>query len=263
MKYEEKSKEYKAKVNNGLIATLLCAIIIVGGTAWFAMARYSGKKNDAKSSPGITDSSEQFMRMTPKTESDFGQSSHSSAVSSAPKTPSSSLEGHITENSSVGTDSTVNSAEQIGKGVSSVPYSQPEKSVSSYTLPVQGDVLKKFSNTELQYSATYGDMRMHKGIDIACATGTSVSACSDGKVLAIDLNTAYGNVITISHGEHLTAKYAALGEVKVNVGDTLKTGDIIGTVATAPAECMDKPHLHFEVYKDNVAINPFTALNLE
>jgi len=50
--------------------------------------------------------------------------------------------------------------------------------------------------------------------------------------------------------------------LKFDEGDTVKVGEIIGTVGTVPAECMDKEHLHLEVFKNGESVEPLEALGL-
>ena len=129
-------------------------------------------------------------------------------------------------------------------------------------MPVGGEVIKDYSEKQLQSSATYGDMRIHTGIDIACEDGTSVSAAGDGKVTAFEESSSLGTTVTIDHGNGITTKYAALKNVKVKEGDKVTAGDIIGTVTTVPGECADQSHLHFEVFKNGHSAAPLSTLGL-
>ena len=129
-------------------------------------------------------------------------------------------------------------------------------------MPVQGKVLKDYSGERLQYSATYGDMRLHKGIDIECEKGTAVSAAADGTVLSVINDATFGTVLEIDHKNGIMVKYAALDDVKLKEGDAVKMGDIIGKVGTVPCECNDKSHIHIEVLKDGKQVSPLKALGL-
>ena len=106
-------------------------------------------------------------------------------------------------------------------------------------------------------------MRIHTGLDIACADGTAVSACSDGKVLSVEDTAFLGTVVTVDHGSGITAKYAALKDIKVKAGDKVAAGDIIGATASIPCECADQSHLHFEIYKDGHITEPLKALGMK
>ena len=125
----------------------------------------------------------------------------------------------------------------------------------SYTMPVNGEVLKDFSTDMLQFSETFGDMRLHTAVDIACKEGAFISSLSDGKVLSVEESLTLGKVITIDHGDGLIVKYASVKDTKVKSGDTVKSGALIGTVGTVPSESSDQPHLHIEAEKSGKPIS--------
>jgi murein DD-endopeptidase MepM/ murein hydrolase activator NlpD len=133
--------------------------------------------------------------------------------------------------------------------VSNEPYTK------SYTMPVNGDILKDFSTDTLQFSQTFGDMRLHPAVDIACKEGTFISALTDGKVLSIEESLTLGNVITIDHGDGVIVKYACIKDAKVKAGDKVKGGDLIGKAGTVPCESSDQPHLHLEATKNNKPVS--------
>ncbi len=129
------------------------------------------------------------------------------------------------------------------------PYSK------SYTMPINGEILKDFSNDTLQFSQTFGDMRLHPAVDIACKEGAFISAITDGKVQSVEESAALGNVITIDHGDGLIIKYACVKDAKVKPNATVKGGDLIGAVGTVPNESSDQPHLHIEATKNGKPVS--------
>lgn len=255
MNYEEDnfSSERKNK-NTGLIIAIAVAILLVAAAAWFALSRFNSGDSlgdmvsDVKSNIGsmleegrsdinsiVSDITSGFESVTSDIKSEYNDltSSYNSTVSG-----------------------NMSTAMPTGDNVSSVPYSK------SFSKPVEGEVMKNFSDKELIYSTTFGDMRIHNGIDILCKKGTSVSACGDGKIINIDESSQYGTVVTIELGNNLTAKYSSITDLKVKVGDKVKSGDIIGSTSTVPAECNDEEHLHFEIYKNGIPVDPYKALGL-
>lgn len=240
MKYSEYHAKPKKRGNTAFFIVLACCLLAIGGASWFAAANISGRKVKK----GKTDSSSSF--------SD-NSSSFTSSVTQPP----------------------VSSAENVGKSVSDEPYESSSKedassketedkpTAVSYTMPLEGDILKNYSEKELRYSATYGDMRMHTGIDIACESGTMISACGAGTVTEVTESAAYGVTVTIDHGNGLTSKYSAVKDVKVKVGQKIAMGDIIGSAETVPCECADQSHLHFEVLKNGHAADPLKTLGLK
>ena len=99
----------------------------------------------------------------------------------------------------------------------------------------------------------------HSGIDIIADKGTKVLAVADGKVIKAEFSTAYGYYIVIEHTDGYETLYAHLQEMKVDVGDTIVTGDEIGTVgATGMAT---GPHLHLELHYNGEPVNPLEYIN--
>lgn len=235
LKYSERYSGSKKGNSTGIYILIACCLLIVGGAAWFALSNMadtpSTKPNDEPSRENSYDN---------------GTSSYTESVEDRVETPI------ITEN--------------VAESVENEPYSSVEETApkeESYCMPVEGEVIKHYNLEQLQYSTTYGDMRIHSGIDIACKNGTAVSSCGDGVVKTIENSAELGTTVVIDHKNGLTFKYSALKELKVEVGSRVKTGDIIGTVTTIPSECNDQNHIHLEALKDGKSISPLKALDLE
>lgn len=80
----------------------------------------------------------------------------------------------------------------------------------------------------------------------------------DGKVTKAEFSSAYGYHIVIEHTDGYETVYAHLQEIKVDVGDSIKNGDEIGTVvATGMAT---GPHLHLELHDHGEAVNPLNYI---
>ena len=141
-----------------------------------------------------------------------------------------------------------------------VPTAAPKKLF--FLRPVNGRVGTDFSGDALVYSQTLNDWRVHAGIDIAAEAGTQVRAAADGRVSAVEQDGLLGTVVEITHAEGYVTRYAGLQEQPaVSVGAEVSAGDVIGGVGTtAISEAIDPVHLHFEVWKDGVAIDPETVL---
>lgn len=124
-----------------------------------------------------------------------------------------------------------------------------------FSFPAGGEILAPFSSV-LSFNEALGDYRTHNGIDIAADEGCSISAAADGTVDNIFSN-AFGEGISISHAGGFVSKYMSLGAVEdIKVGDTVKRGDVIGTVGKSKGENTKESHLHFELYKDGEPVNP-------
>ncbi len=141
-----------------------------------------------------------------------------------------------------------------------------ETNVAEYFLmPISnGNILKNFDETALQYSKTMGDMRLHLGIDIEAAKETVVKSAGKGKVSEIYDDANFGYTVVIDHGNGIVAKYCGLSTATlVAVNDTVDAGTEIGYVADIPCESADESHLHFEMYKDGKAVSPLKTMNME
>lgn len=148
--------------------------------------------------------------------------------------------------------------------VSSKPtVSTPQKPVAKFfTYPISGEIIKKFSNSELQYSVTYNDMRLHQGIDFKGAGGTAVKSAGEGVVISVENDQNLGYTVKIDHGNGVTGVYAGLTKaVAVKKGDSVVSGTTLGALGTVTNECLDAPHLHLEFLKDGKSIDPLTLLS--
>ncbi len=99
------------------------------------------------------------------------------------------------------------------------------------------------------------ERKMHRGIDFAAPRGTPVYATGDGTVTRADDNiSGYGKHITIDHGFGYQSLYGHLYKYNVKRGDKVKRGDLIAFVGSTGRST--GPHLHYEIKKDGVSINP-------
>jgi murein DD-endopeptidase MepM/ murein hydrolase activator NlpD len=97
-------------------------------------------------------------------------------------------------------------------------------------------------------------LRPHTGIDISAAKGTPVYATADGVVSRETPGGGYGNVIVINHGYSYKTLYAHLSKKAVKPGQKVTRGQVIGYVGNTGLAT--GPHLHYEVFKDGVRVNP-------
>lgn len=95
----------------------------------------------------------------------------------------------------------------------------------------------------------------HNGLDIIASSGTPVLAAADGIVKEVKRSRkGAGNVVVIDHENGYFTKYAHLSEVKAVKGRKVKRGAEIGHVGMTGNSFA--PHLHYEVLKDTVALDP-------
>ena len=147
--------------------------------------------------------------------------------------------------------------------ISSAAKKQEAEPLAAYFVyPVVGEVIKKFSTSELQYSVTFNDMRLHIGIDIKAPSGSEVKSAGDGKILEVKNDANLGYMVKIDHGNGMVAIYAGLEKkVSVKKNDVVLAGATIGKLGTVNNECLDAPHLHLEFYENEKAVNPLDYLS--
>jgi murein DD-endopeptidase MepM/ murein hydrolase activator NlpD len=104
-----------------------------------------------------------------------------------------------------------------------------------------------------------GKKEMHKGIDFAGKMGGPVIAVAKGVVTFAGTRYGYGNVIDINHGNGYTTRYGHNSKLLVSVGDTVEKGFQIAEIGSSGRST--GPHVHFEVLKDGVQVNPMKFIN--
>lgn len=135
---------------------------------------------------------------------------------------------------------------------------EEQHKVFSIVRPVYGQVGMEFSTTNLVYSKTLNEWVTHMGLDIFADVSTPVQACFDGVVTEIKNDPGYGLTIVIEHNDGFKSVYCNLSTDKmVSVGQKVNQGQAISGVGkTATFESLENSHLHFEILKDNVLVDP-------
>jgi murein DD-endopeptidase MepM/ murein hydrolase activator NlpD len=99
--------------------------------------------------------------------------------------------------------------------------------------------------------------KAHRGVDYAADRGTPVMAAGDGKVIKAAYDKYNGHHVFIQHGEKYVTKYLHFTQRKVKKGQTVKQGQLIGTVGSTGLA--SGPHLHYEFLVNGVHRNPRTV----
>ncbi len=98
---------------------------------------------------------------------------------------------------------------------------------------------------------------MHKGVDLACNPGSHIYATGDAVVVESEQGlrySGYGQMLLLKHNFGYETRYAHLSERLVNIGDTVRRGQIIGLSGNTGAST--GPHLHYEVILRGQVVNP-------
>ncbi len=133
---------------------------------------------------------------------------------------------------------------------------------TAWVWPVVGKLDRGYSVEALAYDLTMKDWRTHDGVDVIADAGAVVRAAADGTVESIESDDLYGTTVTIKHSGGIKTVYSNLAETPtVNVGDTVKAGDIIGSVGeSALCEIGQPTHLHLAMSLDGESVDPLTYL---
>jgi len=103
-----------------------------------------------------------------------------------------------------------------------------------------------------------GEKDFHPGLDISADKGDPVYATADGKVVNASAAGNYGNLVILDHGYGLETRYGHLSAFKVELGQTVKRGDLVGLVGSTGRATSS--HLHYEVRANGRILNPLQLL---
>lgn len=116
--------------------------------------------------------------------------------------------------------------------------------------------------TVTRVSSNFGNRRdpftkgkaFHSGIDYPAPSGTTVRSAGQGKVTFVGQKSSYGNVVEVTHGAGLVTRYAHLSAFIAEEGQTVETGTPIAKVGSTGRST--GPHLHFEMRRQDKAVDP-------
>lgn len=128
--------------------------------------------------------------------------------------------------------------------------------------PVNGNVIMNYSMDHTIYHATLMQYKCNPAIIIDAEVGTEVKAAATGIVTAIEPdNEETGLTVTMDIGDGYSVVYGQLANVNLKVGDTVKAGKVIGTIAEPTKYyTMEGSNLYFMVMEDDQTINPMLLL---
>jgi len=117
--------------------------------------------------------------------------------------------------------------------------------LSGFFAPIQGNVISHFG---------YRGSHFHAGTDIKLHHGDTVRAAFDGLVTKACPYSGYGNLVILKHPNNIETYYSHLSKCIVQIGDSVKAGQIVGLGGRTGRATTD--HLHFEVRFNHIAKNP-------
>jgi murein DD-endopeptidase MepM/ murein hydrolase activator NlpD len=125
--------------------------------------------------------------------------------------------------------------------------------------PVDGAVTSPFG---YRIHPIYGYWGLHDGTDFGVSCGEGMRAAADGKVISRYYSSVYGNRLYVDvgkvNGHNLTVVYNHATSYRVDVGDHVSRGEVVGYVGSTgwSTGC----HLHFTVLQDGTAVDPMNYL---
>jgi len=158
-------------------------------------------------------------------------------------TKANSQQSGSSQAASVPVASTISSPKATTNTVAASPSESitTNDSQSPHGMPVTGGI------TQASHSG-------HVALDIGIPIGTQVHATMAGKVISAGWNNeGYGNLVIVQNGAYKTY-FAHLSQIPVSVGQEVKAGETVGISGSTGNST--GPHLHYEVRKDNVQIDP-------
>ena len=138
-----------------------------------------------------------------------------------------------------------------------VKKAEPKKEKIEFAPPVDGKVIEEFLGDDLVYNEALKDWRTHSGVDFEANMGDEVRVSEKGVVEDV-FDSNMGRCVVVDHQNGFKTMYANLEEdTTVKAGDAVNGGEVIGRVGnTALGDATDLPHLHFEMMKNETAVNP-------
>lgn len=108
------------------------------------------------------------------------------------------------------------------------------------------------------YNGEFAEDYYHRGVDYAAPTGSPVVAPAAGRISLVGKEAngfeLHGNTIGLDHGQGILSIFIHLHTIKVQEGEMVKAGQVIGTVGSTGTST--GPHLHWGLYVNGVAVDP-------
>ncbi|MDP4964581.1 MAG: M23 family metallopeptidase [Salibacteraceae bacterium] len=117
--------------------------------------------------------------------------------------------------------------------------------------PVKGTITDKFN-----------PQREHFGIDVAAAKDAAIKAIDEGTVTLAAYTAETGYIIQIQHDNDLISVYKHNSSLLKKQGDKVRAGEAVAIIGET-GEYSSGPHLHFEMWRNGVALNPEIFFSFE
>jgi murein DD-endopeptidase MepM/ murein hydrolase activator NlpD len=125
------------------------------------------------------------------------------------------------------------------------------RQVATMAWPVAAPITSGFG---IRFHPILHFARMHRGIDFGAHYGSPIVAAADGQVTRAGWAGGYGQQVRLAHAASMGSSYSHMSRIVVAPGSIVHQGQLIGYVGTSGLST--GPHLHYEVYRNGVAVNP-------
>ena len=113
-----------------------------------------------------------------------------------------------------------------------------------------------------QVSQSFDPVSKHYAVDIIADAGSPVKAIADGTVIFSGWTTDTGYVIILKHSNNYISVYKHNGNLLKEQSDFVQSGEAIASVGST-GELTTGPHLHFELWSDGYAVDPFKYIDFK
>lgn len=119
-------------------------------------------------------------------------------------------------------------------------------------MPTAGFISSGFSRARMH--PVHNTVLPHLGIDIPAPRGTPIAAPAKGRVVDVGVQTGYGKIVTLEHGNGIRTRYAHCSEILVKPGEWVERGEEIALVGRTGITT--NYHVHYEVLVNGKQVDP-------
>lgn len=117
--------------------------------------------------------------------------------------------------------------------------------------PIKGTIMDRFNV-----------QRNHFGVDVAAPKDESIKAIDDGTVIIASYTAETGYILQVQHDNDLISVYKHNSSLLKKEGDKVRAGEPIAIIGET-GEYSSGPHLHFEMWRNGIPLNPETFFSFE
>lgn len=152
-----------------------------------------------------------------------------------------------------------NAALQVNAAIAALTF----PGEGSMNWPVLGEVVLPYSMEHIIYHKTLNTFRVSDGVLLSAKEGDNVVCAADGIITEIIEDDMHGNCIVMAVGDDYRIIYGQMSKTEHKVGDSLKEGDVLGTIAKPTKYySLEGAHLYLKMVKGEEPVNPMLYLRV-